>query len=185
MKKLGKFSDRMRMTLDFYVEDGCKSQEAAMLRAGYSNMYARTQQHMVFKNPVFVAELEKRFKKLETKAEFNAEYVRKRIFGMLEAKPGELYREDMERLFGKPLTQDQIDCLQSVKVVTRKEGRGKDAPEIIEYKINFDGPVAAVAIATRVLGMNQDKMTVDGSKSLVDMLMAARKRVRDKRKEGE
>lgn len=123
-------AQRKRLIEEYLVD--CNAVQAA-LRAGYSKSFARTQTHLVLKEPEVAAALKEALDARAARTEISADWVLKNL------------KEVAER------------CMDAVPVLDR-EGK-----ETGEWKFEPSGANRSLELIGKHLGMFTDKLDVSGS----------------------
>jgi phage terminase small subunit len=179
--KNGTLSLMQLKAIDEFFQNG-GFQAKAMLAAGYAKTTAETCPHHVFSNPLVVAEIERRRRYLIETDEIDEKWVLRRLAKIANA--GEILgRFRKVNGDGQPYwdftgaTEAELSVITEMTTETYIEGRGEDGREIKKVKIGLPDSKGALDSLSRVLGLNKDKLTVDGNLGIVEKLQAGRKRL--------
>lgn len=178
--------------IDYYFANGFKQSEA-MLAVGYSDFVSKHRQHIVFGREDVKQEIAKRMAKLREKSEVDRDWIIEKYKQLVETSLGELIEVDEnDGRYGwvdlKKLTPAQRVWITEFTVEEYKEGRGENAEAVIKTKIKMisdSTKKGALDSLSRILGLFNDKVTLEGEVSLVERLQRGRERANLPKENGE
>lgn len=74
----------------------------------------------------------------------------------------------------RKLTPEQRAAIVEFSTDERKVGRGEDAVEIVKYRVRFHDKVTAISTLARMLGLFNDKMTINVEEDMISALQRGR-----------
>ena len=181
-------SDKVRLLVDAWFENGCRSRREACRIAGYT----MSQAGYVFQRQDVIIEIERRRNLLRRETEITEARVIAELGKIAFASLGDLLeiQEDGSAWIDMTaITEDQKAALSEYHVETYDEARGqgaemdeegglRSAQHIVKKsKIKFHDKKAALDSLARIMGMNNDKLAVTVGLTLSDKVQQARQRL--------
>jgi phage terminase small subunit len=172
-------TEKQQLAVDGFLAGKTKTQ--AMLDAGYSKKTAKFEQSL-FKRPDVKAYLERRQKRLAKKFDLSQERIVAKYmqiafgdevlarFKKVDEDDGSLYWDFTGA------TEEDLQLVQEMSTEIYQDGRGPGARKIKKFKVTAADQMRALDALARHLGMFNDKVTVQGELTLVDRILAGRKR---------
>lgn len=170
-----KLTDKETIAVQEYFDNGLNKRKA-MDKAGYSK---ETAPNKVFNTPAVKAEMALHQKSLARKHDIKQDDIIAELAKMTFYGVGDLIEVDSNgdaSLDFTKLTDNHRAGIKSFTSKTYKEGKGKDARDVKETKIEFVSKIAAQEALSKHMGFH-DKGD-EGAKDLIDALVAAKKRIR-------
>ena len=167
--------------IDNYFTNG-RNKRRAMRDAGYKASSADQNASSFFKNKAIVTEIMRREKELRERFQIDREWIVERLARIADSgrtlakfkkvdKAGNLYWD-----FSDATTED-LEVIESLTVDEYSEGRGPGAADVKKTKIKAQSPQSALDSLARILGLNTDRLKVEGELTVVEQLQAGRKRI--------
>ena len=171
-------SDKVRLLVDAWFENGCRSRREACRIAGYT----MSQAGYVFQRQDVIIEIERRRNLLRRETEITEARVIAELGKIAFASLGDLLeiQEDGSAWIDMAaITEDQKAALAQYDVETYQElGDGKHLGHVVKKsKIKFHDKKAALDSLARIMGMNNDKLAVTVGLTLSDKVQQARQRL--------
>ena len=171
-------SDKVRLLVDAWFENGCRSRREACRIAGYT----MSQAGYVFQRQDVIIEIERRRNLLRRETEITEARVIAELGKIAFASLGDLLeiQEDGSAWIDMTaITEDQKAALAQYDVETYQElGDGKHPGHVVKKsKIKFHDKKAALDSLARIMGMNNDKLAVTVGLTLSDKVQQARQRL--------
>lgn len=175
-------SDKQFLLVQKYFEVECNQREA-MRQLGYTESSC-SQSQKFFGHPAVEAEIRRIQQDTLTKFELSEEWVIIRMMAIANADMGKILLKLQENKYDlRCLSKDESYAIQEFVTEEYTQGRGSGAREVTRIKIKPADRKSALDSLARRLGLFQDNVNVSGEVSLVDRLVAGRKRVADAKKD--
>lgn len=182
-KPMQAISERHLKLVTEYFANGF-NKRAAMKACGYADSSIEGYQHRLFNHPDVIQEISNRRQSLTRKFEISEERVIAEYAKIAFANFGDLLeiQDDGSAVLDLAgMTEDQRAALSEFQVDEYKDGKGEDARDVKKYKVKFHDKKAALDAIAKYLGMFTEKVEVSGEVSLVDRILAGRKRAAEAR----
>lgn len=171
-------SDKVRLLVDAWFENGCRSRREACRIAGYT----MSQAGYVFQRQDVIIEIERRRNLLRRETEITEARVIAELGKIAFASLGDLLeiQEDGSAWIDMAaITEDQKAALAQYDVETYQELGDEEHPGHVvkKSKIKFHDKKAALDSLARIMGMNNDKLAVTVGLTLSDKVQQARQRL--------
>ena len=171
-------SDKVRLLVDAWFENGCRSRREACRIAGYT----MSQAGYVFQRQDVIIEIERRRNLLRRETEITEARVIAELGKIAFASLGDLLeiQEDGSAWIDMAaITEDQKAALAQYDVETYQEFGDEEHPGHVvkKSKIKFHDKKAALDSLARIMGMNNDKLAVTVGLTLSDKVQQARQRL--------
>ena len=171
-------SDKVRLLVDAWFENGCRSRREACRIAGYT----MSQAGYVFQRQDVIIEIERRRNLLRRETEITEARVIAELGKIAFASLGDLLeiQEDGSAWIDMAaITEDQKAALAQYDVETYQELGDEEHPVHVvkKSKIKFHDKKAALDSLARIMGMNNDKLAVTVGLTLSDKVQQARQRL--------
>ena len=171
-------SDKVRLLVDAWFENGCRSRREACRIAGYT----MSQAGYVFQRQDVIIEIERRRNLLRRETEITEARVIAELGKIAFASLGDLLeiQEDGSAWIDMAaITEDQKAALAQYDVETYQELGDEEHPTHVvkKSKIKFHDKKAALDSLARIMGMNNDKLAVTVGLTLSDKVQQARQRL--------
>ena len=171
-------SDKVRLLVDAWFENGCRSRREACRIAGYT----MSQAGYVFQRQDVIIEIERRRNLLRRETEITEARVIAELGKIAFASLGDLLeiQEDGSAWIDMTaITEDQKAALAQYDVETYQELGDEEHPGHVvkKSKIKFHDKKAALDSLARIMGMNNDKLAVTVGLTLSDKVQQARQRL--------
>lgn len=172
-------SERHMRVIDEYFHHTCnKIKYKALMRAGYSRSTAMTNADDIFGRPEVIKEIKRREDEMAEKYKLSPEWVIQRQMMLANVNRGEAIQRLRQNKWDiSVLTEEEKYALGKFIEEEYTEGRGETSREVKRTKVEFHDVNASLKDLARLGGFNKDKMEVEGSIDVVDVLSAGRKRV--------
>lgn len=174
----GNLTDQQLAFVLAYFENGFHQTEAAR-SAGYAHPTVAAVKLMKLQQ--VQDEIARRRQKLEQKHEVTRERIIAEYAKIAFSSLGDLIEVDSQGngwIDLTRLTDEQRAAVSEFTVDEYKEGRGDDGRDVKRCKIKLGDKKAALDSLARILGMFNDKVTLEASSSLVERLQRGRDRVK-------
>lgn len=169
------------LVIDNYFSNG-RNKSRAMMDAGYAENSAKQNASSLFKNRAMVTEIMRREKELRERFQIDREWIVERLARIADSgktlakfkkvdKSGGLYWDF------SGATPEDLEIIESLTVDEYSEGRGPGAADVKKTKIKAQSPQAALDSLARILGLNTDRLKVEGDLTVVEQLQAGRQRI--------
>ena len=171
-------SDKVRLLVDAWFENGCRSRREECRIAGYT----MSQAGYVFQRQDVIIEIERRRNLLRRETEITEARVIAELGKIAFASLGDLLeiQEDGSAWIDMAaITEDQKAALAQYDVETYQELGDEEHPGHVvkKSKIKFHDKKAALDSLARIMGMNNDKLAVTVGLTLSDKVQQARQRL--------
>jgi hypothetical protein len=185
-KKGQKLSAMQRRAADAYIDNGFRNKLNAMRIAGYADTTASAAANkVVFHQPKVIAYIEAARERLQRKYDVTKDFVVQRMARLANsgeilakyrytAEDGSLYWDFTDA------TADDLSVISGMTVETYADGRGDEKVMVKKFKIDVPDPKGALDSLARVIGLFNDKVTVQGEVSLIERLQRGRERAKAK-----
>lgn len=179
--RMTKLSARHHRVLDEWFING-RNQTQALISQGYQEKSARRNAHMFFKNRAVQTEIQKREREMQERYEISKEWIVERLARIADSgkilsrfrkvdRNGHLYWDF------RGATREDLEIIQDLTVEEYKDGRGPGSADVKKTRISVASPLQALEGLARILGLNQDKLKIEGEMTVVEQLQAGRRRV--------
>ncbi len=182
-KPMQAISERHLKLVTEYFANGF-NKRAAMRACGYTETGIEGYQHRLFNHPDVLQEISNRRQSLTRKYDISEERILNEYAKIAFANFGdilEIQNDGSAVIDMAGMTEDQRAALSEFQVDEYKDGKGEDAREVKKYKIKFHDKKAALDALAKYKGMFTEKVEVSGEVSLVDRILAGRKRAAEAR----
>lgn len=177
-KPMRAVSERYLKLVNEYFDNGF-NKRAAMRACGFSEKSIEGYQHRLFNHPDVLAEIDRRRQSMTRRTDITQDRILQEYAKIAFANFGDLLeiQEDGSAVLDLAgMTDEQRAALSEFQVDEYKDGKGEDAREVKKYKVKFHDKKAALDALAKHLGMFTDKVEVSGEISLMDRILAGRKR---------
>lgn len=156
------------------------SKEDALLKAGYSEVVAKSDAGSVFNRPEVKAEIERRQQRAMEKSQVDANWIIARLKEIAEANLGDLLviEDDGSARFDmNKMTPSLRAALGEFTVDSYNEGRGENKKVVKKMRVKLADKLRALEMLGKHLGLFADRIKLEGDADLIERLYAGRKRV--------
>ena len=167
--------------IDNYFSNG-RNKSRAMRDAGYKESSCSQNASSLFKNRAIVTEIQRREKELRERFQIDREWIVERLARIADSGKtlakfkkvdgnGALYWD-----FSGASSED-LEIIESLTVDEYTEGRGPGAADVKKTKIKAQSAQSALDSMARILGLNTDRLKIEGDATVVEQLQAGRARI--------
>jgi phage terminase small subunit len=184
-KPMREVSERYLKLVDEYFANGFNKRQA-MRTCGFSEKSIEGYQHRLFNHPDVLKEIDRRRQSMVRKTDVTRERIIQEYAKIAFANFGDLLEinEDGTAVLDLAgMNDEQRAALSEFQVDEYKDGKGEDAREVKKYKVKFHDKKAALDALAKIMGYATDKVEVSGELSLIDRILAGRKRAAQSDKE--
>lgn len=163
--------------IGFYMRGETKTQ--SLIKAGFSENYARCAQYRIFGRADVQREIEKRRYGIKNRAGHMIERIQDELAKIAFFNIGEIVRvtEDGDLILDfADADMDQLASIGEVTVELYTEGKGRDAQQVKRVKVKPYDKKAALDSLARIHGLFKDNLHVTEENSLEKRLQAGRNR---------
>jgi phage terminase small subunit len=184
-KHMKAISEKHLALVNEYFANGY-NKRAAMRTVGYSEKSIEGYQHRLFNHPDIIAEIHKRRFGAQRRTDISVDRVLQEYAKIAFANFGDLLEindDGTATLDMAGMTEEQRAALSEFQVDEYQDGKGEDARPVKKFKVKFHDKKAALDALAKHLGMFTEKVEVSGELSVVDRILAGRKRAAEARKD--
>ena len=166
------------MAVEFHLQGFNKTE--SMTKAGYSDSYAKDQQHAFFKRTIIIRALDERRWAMKSRNNKMVDRIQDELAKIAFFNIGHFIEigDDGELWFDySEATMDELAAVGEITIETFTEGRGEDAVQCKRIKCKPYDKKAALDSLARIHGMFQDNLNVTDAGSLEARLARGRARV--------
>lgn len=185
MARKAGLTPQQKLLVAKYFELNLNKQKAAKA-CGYKGHNQRLAR--LFEKPAVKAEIERIHKKMEDKFELNRDWVVQRLMRLADSgvalarfkkvnADGSLYWDFTGA------TPEELGAIYSIQNEIFTNGRGEAAERIRKFKPEVSDPHSSLSTLARILGLFNDKVTVEGNVSFLERINRARQMVEPEPKE--
>lgn len=186
-KAMQAVSERHLALVNEYFANGF-NKRAAMRKVGYSDKSVEGYQHRLFNHPDVLAEIDRRRQSLTRKTDVTVERIKEEYAKIAFANLGDLLEiadDGTATMDLSGMTLDQRAAIQEFVIEEGKAIQGEEGNSVVlvkpKMRVKFHDKKAALDSLAKILGMFKDEVNVKGEVSLVDRILAGRKRALERK----